>query len=222
MNKNGFTLIEVVITVGILALLAGISVVFYGEYASTSKESTTIQNLDTLRRTIEMSEATTRIPCKSGSVDKLHHLHFSGNSYDPWGNTYCVSRENKLVYSFGPDQSDNKGDGDDISIKYNGIEGNPTADPPLNLIAKGKPKAIKLIWTPPARNNGLEFYKIEKRLDGKTEWTILTKELLPASETTSWTDTSSELSMVYYRVTAIYSAGRESKPSQLAGWVPVY
>ena len=215
-------MVEVVITVGIIAILAGISVVAYGEYASSSKESTTLQNLDTLRRTIEVYEARTRQPCRSGSVDKLRHLNFSGDSIDPWGNTYHVNRGNKVVYSFGPNQSDDKGDGDDVALKYNGIEGNPTADPPLNLTAKGKSKAIQLTWTPPARSEGLEFYKIERRFDGKSEGSIVTEELLPASKSTSWEDTSSESSMIYYRVIAIYSEGIESRPSALAGWAPIY
>jgi len=210
------------LTIGILALLTGIAVVSYTEYGSSSDEATTKQNLDTLRRTIEMSEATTRRACKSGPVDKLKSLHFAGDCKDPWGNTYYVNSNKKVIYSFGPDRTDNNGDGDDVYIEYHGIEGNPVMDPPRDLVAKGSPESITLTWAPPARQNNLESYKIEKRLDGKTEWKALTTEPLPASEILSWIDTSDNKSMVYYRVIAVYSIGGESKPSQIAGWVPVY
>jgi prepilin-type N-terminal cleavage/methylation domain-containing protein len=222
MNKKGFSFIEIILTVGILSLLTGIAVVSYLEYASTSQETAALQNLDTIKKAIEMTEATTRITCKGGPVSSLTNLAFSGNPMDPWGNKYHVNSDSCVVYSFGPDRIDDKGTEDDIALEYHSINGNVTTDPPLNLVADGKSGSIRLTWTHPGRNKSLETYRIEMRIDGKTEWTVLAKLPVQISEQPTWIDKSSHKSMIYYRVIAVYSEDKESRPSLPAGWVPVY
>jgi len=220
MNKKAFSMVEITLVVGILAIIVSISVVSYRDYNETSREASAKQNLDTLKRTLEIYEAKSRRSCRSGPVNKLHELKFTGNTEDFWGNTYHVNNITKKIYSFGANGIDDKGEKDDIYITYSGIDDGTITDPPRNFVASGVSGNIKLTWAIPSRSKNLTGYIIEKRKDRETIWNDITSAPIPP-DSLQWTDHSSESSMIYYRIVAVYEEDQKSRPSQLAGWVSV-
>ncbi len=222
MNQKAFSLIEVLITCGVLALLVGSAVVTYNDYSETSWETTTLQDLDTLRKVIEASEAQRGVSVKGGPLEEAGNLSFGGNTKDYWGSPYQIDVQQSMVYSFGPDQTDNHGRGDDITLSYSSITGGFHLDPPQNPVASGKSGAIKISWQLPVRKKGLTGFRIEKRKDKTTQWIPCHTIKESPEDHLSWTDASETKAMIYYRVIALYHGSKESKPSSLAGWVPVY
>lgn len=48
-------------------------------------------------------------------VNSIIDREVGSDIVDPWGNKYKISSDRKFVYSFGADQVDNSGEGDDIT-----------------------------------------------------------------------------------------------------------
>ena len=87
--RYGFTLIEVLIVIALIALLSTIAIYNYSQGITKSKVSRTMTEL----RSIPAILATGK------SIPEA----------DPWGNPYQRNAQNRYYYSFGPDEKDDGG-----------------------------------------------------------------------------------------------------------------
>lgn len=94
MNKKGFSLIELLIVVAIIAVLAGVAIPYYNDYIIDSRTSVLQNNLATIRKAINQFRADNQrgpmlrqikatIPYPGGSVEDITKLEDDG-TYDPF------------------------------------------------------------------------------------------------------------------------------------------
>lgn len=86
---RGFSLIELLIVVGIIVILASIGIYNYSQGITRSKVSRTMTELRSIPTILATGKA---IP-----------------ESDPWGNPYQQNTQFRYYYSFGPDEKDDSG-----------------------------------------------------------------------------------------------------------------
>lgn len=110
-NRSGFTLLELLVVVGILAALVALALPFYQDYVNQSKLTAAEADLQTFKKALAMydqlessSFASTNL---TGLIGKYmqDYRTFNGqvNPVDPWGNDYQILPQEGVVMSWGPD-----------------------------------------------------------------------------------------------------------------------
>jgi general secretion pathway protein G len=95
-SARGFTLIEIVIALGIVAILATLAVTAYTKYIDRNLEKLTIRNVRILEQTIKAFEfENMRLPSSLNELGPVALLDDRGKTVtqsppfpDPWGNAY--------------------------------------------------------------------------------------------------------------------------------------
>lgn len=122
-SRSGFTLLELLVVVGILAALVALALPFYQDYVNQSKLTAAAADLQTFKKALAMydqlepsSFAATNL---TGLIGKYmqDYRTFNGqvNPVDPWGNDYEILPVEGVVLSWGPDgiRQTNIASGDD-------------------------------------------------------------------------------------------------------------
>lgn len=132
MKKSGFSLIELLVVVAIIAILVGVATPYYSDYVKESKRTKAKQDLDALKQAVVLFNSQEDSPylgvlatgttAAEGKLPILGETDFNGlqGTYltyvptDPWGKNYKLDPYGCFVYSEGPTSDD----ADDIKEYY--------------------------------------------------------------------------------------------------------
>ena len=110
MNKNGLTLLELLIVITIIAILAGVALPYGKYYIDDSRATRAMQDLDEVRGALLRYETEQGKPYITGNIDRLVGPYMSKALVDPWGRPYIVDSQTSSCYSLGPDGKAGSGD----------------------------------------------------------------------------------------------------------------
>ncbi|MBI4869315.1 MAG: hypothetical protein HY816_20440 [Candidatus Wallbacteria bacterium] len=113
-----FSFVEVILGLVILALLISITISFYEEDASRAREDSSRARLATFSEAIKRWELEHRREYPHSSLGPLVGKYIDHVGTDPWGSSFAVDPARGYVYSFGPNGSDERGDGDDARYPF--------------------------------------------------------------------------------------------------------
>lgn len=127
--KRGFSLIELLVVVVIIAILVGVATPYYSDYVKDSKRSKALQDLDALKQAVVLHNSQEDLPYlgiigtdTANPLPTLGEKDFNGlmGRYltfiptDPWGKNYKLDPYACFVYSEGPSSAKS----DDIREYY--------------------------------------------------------------------------------------------------------
>lgn len=218
-------MVELMLCMGIIALIASVGIVSWTSQSAQAQEEATRQELDAIRRAIELSQTSTHKPWRDVRPPREGLAGSSGDgpARDRWGGEFRVNPLKHLVYSPGLNGLDELGEGDDIALSYDAID-RPRLRAPqrLRLTSAGPP--VCLAWEPMDLSPPLAGYRVERRSERETTWTVLLSPAsVPPSPTPTYVDTLPITSpTAFYRVVAVGFPGTpDSPPSDQVGWSSV-
>jgi len=126
--KRGFSLIELLVVVAIVAILVGVATPYYSDYVKESKRTKALQDLDVLKQAVVLFNSQEDLPYQGQVATQAPFLPILGENdfnglqgryltyipVDPWGKNYKLDPYAGFVYSEGPSSSDS----DDIRDYY--------------------------------------------------------------------------------------------------------
>jgi general secretion pathway protein G len=117
-RRSGFSLIELLIVVAIIAALVGVAVPMFQKNISEAKVAKCKQDLDTLRNAITLHDSQNR-PLIGTSLKPLLGRYLQELPKDPWGNEYLLDAGVGLIVSFGGNQAAGGFEEDgDLPVRY--------------------------------------------------------------------------------------------------------
>lgn len=199
-TRRGFSFVELVLTIGIVALIASISITIYSAYRAGALVSATRGDLDAIGKAVESWQM--RNKAAFPHVDPPVSQDREGKApVDPWGNPYRVDPQRGLIYSFGPDGEDQEGGGDDVTRSYPRLAHDRLRAPEELKVIRQEADRVTLGWRPVLYTGGTVIaYDVQRRDSTAPQWVAL-----PGVAGTSLTHTDEGLSdrrTYYYRVRA--------------------
>lgn len=121
MNKRGFSLLELLIVVAIIAILVGVATPYYQDYIKETKKTKAKHELDVIKQALIKYDTFEDQPFQTTDLRVLLGRYLQDLPRDPWGRDYEVDYLKGQLSSRGPD---NQNPNDDIIVDYK---------PPLTL-----------------------------------------------------------------------------------------
>ena len=152
MERRGFSLIELLIVVAIIAALVGVAVPFFQDNLSEAQRTKAGQDLEVIKKAISLYDARESRPLVGTDLSPLLGRYMQELPKDPWGNDYLFDGAAGLLASYGADAlPDGSGGDTDITVytrpplminrvQYQGSWGRPRAVPstPMKWAAGNK------------------------------------------------------------------------------------
>ncbi|PKL43283.1 MAG: hypothetical protein CVV41_11255 [Candidatus Riflebacteria bacterium HGW-Riflebacteria-1] len=135
--KRGFSLIELLVVVAIIAILVGVAAPYYADYVKESKRAKALQDLDVLKQAIILYNSqedqpylgilgtgTTSLPMLGeNDFNGLMGRYLTYIPVDPWGKNYKLDPYACFVYSEGPNSNTDDDDIRDYYVKDVALKG---------------------------------------------------------------------------------------------------
>ena len=132
--KRGFSLIELLVVVAIIAILVGVAAPYYNDYVKESKRTKALQDIDVLKQAVLLHDSQEDLPylgvlatstAQQARVPILGENDFNGlqGKYltniptDPWDKNYKLDPVGCFIYSEGPDSGVESDDVRDYYVK---------------------------------------------------------------------------------------------------------
>ncbi len=129
--RRGFSLIELLVVVAIIAILVGVATPYYADYVKDSKRTKALQDLDVLKQAVVLYNSQEDLPYQGtiattspylpvlgeGDYNGLQGRYLTYIPVDPWGKNYKLDPYGAFVYSEGPDSRTVNDDIRDYYIK---------------------------------------------------------------------------------------------------------
>ena len=133
--KRGFSLIELLVVVAIIAILVGVAAPYYNDYVKESKRTKALQDIDVLKQAVLLHDSQEDLPylgvlaTDTSSVGVrvpilgendfigLQGKYLTNIPTDPWDKNYKLDPFGGFIYSEGPDSSTIDDDIKDYYVK---------------------------------------------------------------------------------------------------------
>ena len=132
--KRGFSLIELLVVVAIIAILVGVAAPYYNDYVKESKRTKALQDIDVLKQAVLLHDSQEDLPylgvlatatAQAARIPVLGENDFNGlqGKYltniptDPWDKNYKLDPVGCFIYSEGPDSAIESDDVRDYYVK---------------------------------------------------------------------------------------------------------
>jgi prepilin-type N-terminal cleavage/methylation domain-containing protein len=133
-GKSGFTLLELLVVVGILAALVALALPFYQDYVNQSKLTAAEADLQTFKKALAMYDQletamfneTNFLPLIGKYLQDFRTFPGQTQPLDPWANDYDFLADAGVIWSYGPNGNDDSAvsaltrnpSGDDIMVTW--------------------------------------------------------------------------------------------------------
>lgn len=101
--RGGFSLIELLIVVAIIAALVGVAVPFFQDNLAEAQRAKALQDLEHIRKAISRYEQQEQRPLSGSSLHPLEGRYMQELPVDPWGNPYLWDGAAGRLLSYGAD-----------------------------------------------------------------------------------------------------------------------
>lgn len=133
--KRGFSLIELLVVVAIIAVLVGVAAPYYNDYVKESKKTKALQDIDVLKQAILLHDSQEDFPylgvlatspatlkwrvpvLGENDFHGLQGKYLTNIPTDPWDKNYKLDPMGCFIYSEGPDSSTENDDIKDYYVK---------------------------------------------------------------------------------------------------------
>jgi len=220
-SRLAFSLVEICMAIGILIVLSLLTVVVFDDLVGTSKERAARQDLDVIRKGVLLWQVERRsdypheqIPPHEGVIAK-----------DPWGHPYRVRPRSRIIYSAGPNGTDEQGAGDDLSTAYESYIEDELRPPPSFRVVEHGPDWLRLGWDPVRYRKGVAGYNVYRRESvGQTTYATIPihPSPIPSTQAPQLDDTGLMPGTVYYYSLEVLGTNGERAryPGQLGYQLP--
>lgn len=117
-RRKGFSLIELLIVVAIIAALVGVAVPFFQDNLSEAQRTKAAQDLEVIKKAIALYDARESRPLVGTALDPLLGRYMQELPKDPWGNDYLLDGAAGVLASFGADALPEGSGGDQDIVIY--------------------------------------------------------------------------------------------------------
>jgi general secretion pathway protein G len=102
-RREGFSLIELLIVVAIIAALVGVAVPFFQDNLSEAQRSKAGEDLEVIKKSISLYDARESRPLVGSDLSPLLGRYMQELPKDPWGNDYLFDGAAGFLCSYGAD-----------------------------------------------------------------------------------------------------------------------
>lgn len=117
-RRGGFSLIELLIVVAIIAALVGVAVPFFQDNLSEAQRTKAGQDLEVVKKAISLYDARESRPLVGTALEPLLGRYMQELPKDPWGNDYLFDGAAGVLASYGADALPEGSGGDTDIVVY--------------------------------------------------------------------------------------------------------